>query len=98
MSDKTAGHRVAGERPDLAGSCDCGGFPNPAWGALSSQPVRANGAKSAEQAFRCMQDNRLGEKSCNSAVALTIVSAHGFPQSLEGSLDELDSQGIHVGC
>ena len=47
--------------------------------------------------FAALRNLDIIDQSCSSALPLTIVSAHGFPQSLETSLDELDGQRIDVG-
>ena len=38
------------------------------------------------------------DESCNSALPLTIVPAHGVPTTLEDSLAELAGIGVDVGC
>ncbi|MEM6995195.1 MAG: MBL fold metallo-hydrolase, partial [Myxococcota bacterium] len=48
--------------------------------------------------FDVMRDKGIIDASCVSAVPLTIVPAHGIPQTLGESLAELAGLGIDVGC
>ncbi len=48
--------------------------------------------------FDIMRDKGIIDAGCASAVPLTIVPAHGLPQSLGDSLAELAGLGIDVGC
>lgn len=51
-----------------------------------------------ESFFDALRDLDIIDQNCNSALPLTIVPAHGFPQTLQASLDELVGLGIDVGC
>lgn len=48
--------------------------------------------------FAALRDRGIIDPSCNSAVPLTIVPAHGIAQTLAASLAELSGQGVDVGC
>lgn len=51
-----------------------------------------------EAFFDSMRSLGFIDQSCASAVPLTIVPAHGAPQSLADSIAELTGLGVDVGC
>ena len=51
-----------------------------------------------ESFFDALRDRGIIDGACASAVPLTIIPAHGFPQSLAESLAELSGLGVDVGC
>lgn len=51
-----------------------------------------------EEFFGALRELGIIDAACNSAVPLTIVPSHGFPQSLADSLAEVAGLGHEVGC
>ena len=51
-----------------------------------------------ESFFAALRDLSIIDESCSSTLPLTIVPAHGVPQTLEDSLTELGALGVDVGC
>ena len=51
-----------------------------------------------EAFFAALRDLDIIDQSCSSALPLTIVPAHGVPQTLQDSLAELEGRGVDVGC
>ncbi len=45
-----------------------------------------------------LRDIGIIDASCASAVPLTVIPAHGVPQSIQESITELTGMGIDVGC
>ena len=48
--------------------------------------------------FDALRDFDIIDASCASALPLTIMPAHGVPQSLADSIAELAEQGQEIGC